>query len=49
MKNQIKNKEGGFIEIIIIVIIALLIMKYNGMTISGVIVWFKSFFASVLK
>jgi hypothetical protein len=50
MKNIIKNnKEGGFLEIIIIIIIALLLMRYFGITISGVVDWFKTFFASVLR
>ncbi|MDR3519943.1 MAG: hypothetical protein P4L63_03620 [Candidatus Pacebacteria bacterium] len=49
MENKIKNKEGGFIELIILIIIALLIMKYFGITISGVVNWFESFFRSVLR
>ena len=55
MNNQIKNlvrhggKKAGFIELIIIIVIALLLMKYFGVTVSGVILWFKTFFASVLK
>jgi hypothetical protein len=47
MKKEIKNK--GFIELIILIIIALLLMKYFGITISGVINWFESFFKNVLK
>ena len=57
MKNAIENKknrfastkQGGFLEIIIIIIIALLIMKYFGVTISGAIHWFTSFFSNVLR
>ena len=49
MKNKIKNKRSGFIQIIIIIIIALLIMKYFGITISVVVDWFLSFFRSVLR
>jgi hypothetical protein len=54
MKNIIKNnkkKTGGFgfIEIIILIVIALLLMKYFGITISGVVEWFKTFFANVLR
>jgi len=51
MENKTKNnnKEGGFLQIIIFIIIALLIMKYFGVTISGVINWFSAFFGSVLK
>ena len=50
MEAKIKNKdEGGFLQLIILIIIALLIMKYLGITVSGVIDWFVSFFGSVLK
>ncbi len=47
--NNIKNNEGGFLQIIILVIIALLIMKYLGITVSGLVHWFISFFSSVLR
>jgi len=43
-----KNQEG-FIQIILFIIIALLIMKYFGITISEVFYWFKSFFGNVLR
>ena len=43
------NKEGGFIKLIILILIALLIMKYFGITISEAVNWFKSFFGSILK
>lgn len=46
MKN---NTKGGFLQIIILIIIALLIMKYMGITISGVFDWFASFFSGVLR
>jgi hypothetical protein len=50
MKNaEEKNKESGIIEIIVLIIIALLIMKYLGITITGVINWFTAFFSGVLK
>ena len=53
MKNNIKGmptgRQGGFIELIIIIIVALLIMKYYGITISGTMEWFKSFFGNVLR
>ncbi|MFZ1019896.1 MAG: hypothetical protein WAN61_02815 [Minisyncoccia bacterium] len=44
-----KKNQNGFIELIIIIIIALLLMRYFGITVSGVIEWFKTFFANVLK
>lgn len=49
MKNEIKNTKGGFIELIILLIIVLLLMKYFGITISGVVYWFESFFRNVLR
>jgi len=58
MKNKINNKEGGFLQIIILIIIALLLMRYFGLTItgildylnlswSGIITWIKDLFNSV--
>lgn len=47
--NKPKKQENGFIEIIIVIIIALLIMKYFGITITGTINWFISLFRSVLR
>jgi len=44
-----KNKQGGFIDIIISILILLLIMKLFGVTISDVINWFRTTFASVLR
>ena len=57
MKNILKkNKEGGFLEIIVIIVIALLLMKYFGITVSTVIgwikifiAWFTTFFKDILK
>jgi hypothetical protein len=66
MKNITKNparlggKQGGFLQIIILIIIALLIMNYFHLTISGVLAyfntsiseivdWFKSLFQSVVR
>lgn len=61
MKNELKkrgetSKQGGFLELIIIIIVALLLMKYFNITVSDIIVWLKSFvnwflsfFGSVLR
>ena len=49
IENRSGEKGGGFIQIIILVVVALLVMKYYGVTISGVIEWFSSFFGSVFK
>jgi nitric oxide reductase large subunit len=51
-----KNKQAGFFEIIVVVIIALLLMKYFGITVSTVVAWVKVslawflvFFKDILK
>lgn len=66
MKNIIKNparlggKQNGFLQIIILIVIALLLMNYFHLTISGVLAyfhtsisdiinWFKSLFQSVVR
>ena len=49
IKNTQNNKQGGFLELIVLIIVALLIMKYLGLTISEVVTWFKDFFGSVLR
>ncbi len=48
MKN-FKNNNGGFIQIIISLVIVLFIMKYAGVTVSDVINWFKTTFGDVLR
>jgi len=40
MENKIQNKESGFIQIILVIIIALLLMRYFGLTISGILAYF---------
>ena len=47
MFKNIKNQSGGFLQLIIVIIVALLLMKFFGITISGLFNWFKSYFASV--
>ncbi len=46
-----KKQEGskGFIQLIILIVIALFLMKYYGVTISGVIRWFSETFKDVLQ
>ncbi len=43
------KKEDGFIQLIVLVVIALLLMKYYGVTITESIEWFKNYFSSVLR
>jgi hypothetical protein len=46
---DIKNKNGGFLQFIILILILLFIMKFLGLSISDVIDWFKTTFRDVLK
>lgn len=43
MKKDFENNQKGFLDIIIGIIIALVIMKLLGITVSDVISWFKLF------
>lgn len=47
MKNNLKNQNGGFIGIIIMIVIVLLIMQYYGLTLTGIWNWFWSLVQSV--
>lgn len=51
--NKLKNfkkeeKEKGFIQAIILVIVALLLMQYFGITLTGVYYWLKDLVYSIL-
>jgi hypothetical protein len=47
MMNNLKNKQGGFLKLIIFIIIALLIMKYFNISVSDIINWFKTLFSTI--
>ncbi|MDE2399772.1 MAG: hypothetical protein KGL67_02065 [Patescibacteria group bacterium] len=62
MPNKIKNsaqhgrKNSGFVELIVLIVIALLLMKYYNINVSTVLgwgnaflKWFTSYFGSILK
>lgn len=49
MKNKPNNQQGGFLQIIIGIIIVLIIMKILGVTVSGVWNGFANFFSDVLR
>jgi len=44
---KIKNKQGGFLELIITIIIALALMRYFGFTITGFFDWVRELFQAV--
>lgn len=48
MKNKIKNKSG-FLQIIIIIIIALLLMRYFNLTISGILAYFNLTWTDIIN
>ena len=41
--------QGGFLQILIALVLILFIMKLLGITVSGLFYWFRSFFADVLR
>ncbi|MFA6257470.1 MAG: hypothetical protein WC671_00460 [Candidatus Paceibacterota bacterium] len=41
MKNEIKNKQSGFLQIIILIVLALLLMRYFNLTITGILSYFN--------
>lgn len=48
MKHRIKNKEGGFIKLIIVIIVALLLMRHFGFTITGILNYFNLTWAEIM-
>ncbi|KKP24646.1 MAG: hypothetical protein UR25_C0002G0090 [Candidatus Nomurabacteria bacterium GW2011_GWE1_32_28] len=43
------NKEGGFLKLIIFLVIALFLMKYFKINASDIINWIKDLFISILN
>jgi hypothetical protein len=43
-----KNKQGGFLQIILFIIALVFIMWYFDLNVSGVINWFTTMFRNVL-
>jgi len=49
MINNIKsNKEGGFVKLIIVIVIALFLMKYFGLTITGILNYFHLTWSEII-
>ena len=44
-----RNRQAGFIELIIVILVFLFILKYMGLSISDVVNWFKDTFQEVLR
>lgn len=57
MDNKIKNsqgglastKQGGFLQLIVFILVFLFLLKYFGISLSEVVYWFKTTFADVLR
>jgi len=47
MNHNIKNEQGGFIKLIIFIVIAIFLMKYFEISVSDVVDWVKALFSSV--
>lgn len=45
MKNNLKNDEGGFLELIVIVLVALILLRFLDIDINGILAkgWVKEF------
>ena len=48
MRNNIENKQGGFLQLIIFIIIVLVCMKYFHLTLTDIINWIKALFNSIV-
>lgn len=48
-KRKVRNREGGFLKLIVIIIIALLLMNYFNITISGILAYFGTSTSEVLN
>ena len=49
MNNRVKSSQGGFLQLIIFVIVLLFLFKYFNISISDAINWFKVTFENVFK
>ena len=49
MNNNANKQKGGFIQLIILIIVGLIVLKFLNLTISDVFYYFKTFFADVLR
>ncbi|MFM7089005.1 MAG: hypothetical protein ACKOW9_05780 [Candidatus Paceibacterota bacterium] len=47
MKKNLKNQQGGFLELIVVIIIVMLVMRYYGLTFTGIWSWVENLFWSV--
>ena len=47
MINNLKNRKGGFLELIIFIIVAFLLMRYFHITLTQIFDWLKGLFNSV--
>jgi hypothetical protein len=48
MKNYFKNEKGGFLQIVVLIVIALVLMRFFGITISGTLAYLNLTWADIL-
>ncbi len=48
MKDKLKNKKSGFLKLIIVIIIALLLMRYFHITISDILNYFNLSWSEII-
>lgn len=42
MINNIKNRKGGFLHLVLVIFVALLLLNYFHISVSDIVNWFKS-------
>ncbi len=42
--SKIKNQQGGFLQLIVAIVVIVFLMKFFGLTVTDVVNWFKSVF-----
>lgn len=48
LKNNKNHQSGGFVQLIILIVVALFLMNYYGVTLNDVLNWFKVAIHNVL-
>ncbi|MFA6524009.1 MAG: hypothetical protein WC264_00850 [Candidatus Paceibacterota bacterium] len=43
-----KNKQGGFLKLIIFIIVVIFLMNYFHITITGIVNWFVTMFQNII-
>lgn len=46
--NHMKNQQGGFLQLIIFIVVVVFLMHYFGLTLTGIFNWFAGMFHSII-